>query len=111
MSMEKYLNALGPLAILYNNAEVVEIMVDAYDKVIVDRKGKLVDAGVRFESSKALRDVVDATLNLGGVILGPEQTSGHIRFPDASRHFLLQKWRIRAWPRVLSRPAAQLFAP
>jgi len=83
--MQAYLKALGPLVALYNDPEVTEIMVDAYDRVIVDHGGKLGDAGVRFDSSEALREVIDAIMVLGGVILGPEQTSGHIRFPDASR--------------------------
>lgn len=83
--MQAYLQALGPLVALYNDPEVTEIMVDAYDRVIVDRKGKLGDAGVKFDSSEALREVIDSIMVLGGVTLRPEQTSGHIRFPDASR--------------------------
>jgi pilus assembly protein CpaF len=60
-------------------------MVDSNDKVIVDRMDKLVDAGVRFESPAALRTVIDTLMALGGITLGPEQTSAHMRFPDASR--------------------------
>jgi len=85
MNINVYIQALGPLAPLYQDPEVTEIMVDACDKIIVDRKGKLVDAGVAFDSPEALRAAIDATLALGGVRLGPQQTSGHIRFPDASR--------------------------
>jgi pilus assembly protein CpaF len=85
MNMDVYLQALGPLAELYHDPDVHEIMVDAHDKVIVDRDGKLVDAEMKFASPEALRAVIDATMALGGVTLGPEKTSGHIRFPDASR--------------------------
>jgi pilus assembly protein CpaF len=85
MNMQVYLQALGPLAELYQDPEVVEIMVDAYDKVIVDRKGKLVDAGILLASPEALRDIINAIFELGGISLSLEQTSGHIRFPDASR--------------------------
>jgi pilus assembly protein CpaF len=85
MNIESYIKALGPLEELYNDSEVTEIMVDAFDKVIVDRNGKLVDSVVKFSSPEALRTVVDNILVLGGVKLSPEQTSGHIRFPDASR--------------------------
>jgi len=85
MVKNEYLGALGPLAPLYEDPKVVEIMVDAFDKVIVDRKDKLVDAGVKFESPAALRAVIDTLMALGGITLGPEQTSGHMRFPDASR--------------------------
>lgn len=85
MNIQKYLQALGPLAELYQDPEVVEIMVDAYDKVIVDRNGKLVDVAIHFDSPEALREVIDTTLALGGVTLSLDQTSGHMRFPDASR--------------------------
>ncbi|MFN2151168.1 MAG: ATPase, T2SS/T4P/T4SS family, partial [Anaerolineales bacterium] len=85
MNLQIYIQALGPLALLYNDPEVNEIMVDAYDKVIVDRKGKLVDGKVKFTSPEALRAVIDDIFALGGVTLSLEQTSGHIRFPDASR--------------------------
>ena len=85
MDMQPYFEALGPLAPLYDNPEIVEIMVDAFDKVIVERKGKLVDADVKFASPEALRAVMDALLALGGVTLSLAQTSGHIRFPDAAR--------------------------
>ena len=85
MVKNEYLEALGPLAPLYQDPQVHEIMVDAHDKVIVDRMDRLVDAGVKFESPAALRTVIDTLMALGGIKLGPEQTSGHLRFPDASR--------------------------
>ncbi len=85
MNMQGYLQALGPLVPFYNDPEVHEIMVDAFNKVIVDRNGKLVDAEVNFDSPETLREVIDTIMALGGVTLGPEQTSGHVRFPDASR--------------------------
>ena len=85
MVPKEYLEALGPLAPLYEEPEVREIMVDSHDKVIVDRMDKLVDAGVRFESPAALRIVIDTLMALGGITLSPEQTSAHMRFPDASR--------------------------
>jgi pilus assembly protein CpaF len=53
--------------------------------VIVDRKDRLVDAGVKFESPADLRTMIDRLMALGGIKLDPEKTSGHMRFPDASR--------------------------
>jgi pilus assembly protein CpaF len=85
MAQNEYLAALGPLAPLYEDPEIHEIMVDAFDKVIIDHMGNLVDANVKFESPTELRTVIDALMSLGGIALGPEQTSGHLRFPDASR--------------------------
>jgi pilus assembly protein CpaF len=74
MNLQIYIQALGPLALLYNDPEVNEILVDAYDKVIVDRKGKLVDGKVKFTSPEALRAVIDDIFALGGVTLSLEQT-------------------------------------
>ena len=85
MVQNDYLEALGPLVPLYEDPEIHEIMVDAYDKVIVDRMGRLVDVKVNFESPAALRAVIDTLMALGGITLGKEQTSGHLRLPDASR--------------------------
>jgi pilus assembly protein CpaF len=85
MNQNLVLAALGPLASLYEDPDVYEIMVDAPDKVIIDRKNTLVDAEIKFETPEALREVIDALMSLGGVTLTPEHTSGHVRFPDASR--------------------------
>jgi pilus assembly protein CpaF len=85
MNTNRYLEALGSLAPLYEDPGIVEILVDAYDKVTVDRQGQLVNAGVSFESPAALRAMIDSLMALGGITLGLEQTSGQMRFPDASR--------------------------
>lgn len=85
MNYPEILTALGPLAHLYTDPDIFEILVDAPDKVIVDRKGALVESGVKFSSAEELRDLIDAVLAIGDVELGPERTVGHIRFPDGSR--------------------------
>jgi pilus assembly protein CpaF len=85
MNQDEILGALGPLAQLYTDPEISEIMVDAPDRVIVDRNGVLVDSGVTFGNIDELQALIDALMALGGVKLGPECTSGHLRFPDGSR--------------------------
>ena len=79
------LKALGPLAPLYSDPEVLEIMVDAPERVLVERSGRLEQAGVRFESPEALRAVIDAALALGDVRLAPGQTVGDARLSGAAR--------------------------
>jgi len=79
------LKALGPLAPLYSDPEVLEIMVDAPERVLVERSGRLEQAGVRFESPEALRAVIDAALALGDVRLAPGQTVGDVRLSAAAR--------------------------
>ncbi len=85
MTQKDILTALGPLAHLYEDPRVLEIMVDAPDQVYVDREDKIVDTGITFASPEALREVIDAVLSLGGVTLTEEQTSGHVRLPDGTR--------------------------
>lgn len=85
MNQDEILNALGPLAQLYKESDVVEIMVDSPDRVVLDRNGVLMESGVKFGSVDELQGLIDALMALGGVELGPECTSGHLRFPDGSR--------------------------
>jgi len=79
------LKALGPLAPLYSDPEVLEIMVDAPERVLVERSGQLEEAGVRFESAEALRGVIEAALAVGGVRMAAGQTVGEARLPGAAR--------------------------
>ena len=85
MKMDEILNVLGPLTQLYQDPEISEIMVDAPDKVTVDRDGHLVDSSVKFASPDELRSLIDAVLAIGDVELGPGCTVGYMRFPDGSR--------------------------
>ena len=85
MNENEIRKALEPLETLLSDESVIEIMVDAPDRVIVERKGKLVDAGVRFESPEALRAAIDAVLTLGGTAFKPGQTVADVRLPDGSR--------------------------
>lgn len=88
MSEKEWFNALGPLAPLYQDADVLEIMVDAADRVLVERGGTLEEADARFASDAALREVITAALAAGGVALGPGETIGDVRLPDGSSRLL-----------------------
>jgi pilus assembly protein CpaF len=85
MSTTDFLAMLGPLAALHADPAVLEIMVDAPDRVYVERDGKVLEAGVKFDSAEAVRSVIDAVFSLGGIRLNPEQTTGEVRLPDGSR--------------------------
>jgi len=89
MKEQDLLNALGPLAPLYADPTVLEIMVDAHDRVSIvrhiDYAGKLEDIASPFKSPEEVRAVIDALLALGGIRLGPDKTIGEMRFPDGSR--------------------------
>jgi pilus assembly protein CpaF len=89
MKTEDILGALGPLAPLYEDRDVFEILVDGPDRVYVEyierRDLQLEDAGITFESPEAIRAVIDQLLALVDISLGPRQTVGAMRFPDDTR--------------------------
>jgi pilus assembly protein CpaF len=85
MTTNDWLTKLGPLAPLHADATVREIMVDAPDKVYVERDGQLIDSGVRFDSAEAVRTVIDTVLAVSGVTLSSAQTTGEVALPDGSR--------------------------
>ncbi len=85
MTDPNILNVLGPLTPLYEDPTVTEIMVDAPDRVLVERRGKLEEAGVTLESEAALRRLMEAALKLGGRQLAAGQTIGDVRLADGSR--------------------------
>ena len=89
MDENELLNALGPLAPLYQDETVNEIMVDAPDRVYVERRAdegqQLQDVSTPFKSREDIRAVIDAVLRLDGITLGPGKTYADVRFPDGTR--------------------------
>jgi pilus assembly protein CpaF len=82
MYSQSILTALGPLATLFEDPAVTEIMVDGADRVIYERSGIIEDAAIRFEPPETLRTLVDNVLALAGTTLAPGETIKDIRFPD-----------------------------
>ncbi|MFC1936814.1 ATPase, T2SS/T4P/T4SS family [Chloroflexota bacterium] len=85
MDEKVLLTALGPLAPLYQDNEVMEITVDAYDQVSTEHEGKVTDTEVKFESPEAFRAMIDAVLALDGITLDAEHTTADIRLPGRDR--------------------------
>ncbi len=82
MSETNLSTALGPLAALYVDPKVTEIMVDNPQAIWVERAGRLESAGVHFESAGQIRSVVDALLALSGDMADPQAAIVQIHFPD-----------------------------
>lgn len=85
METQEILTALGPLAPLYVDPDVLEIMVDGPDMVYVERQHQLEATNVRFDSAETLRAVIDRALALVGITLSPERPIGEMRLPDDAR--------------------------
>lgn len=117
MTTPEILSALGPLGPLYEDADVLEIMVDAPDRILVERRGQLQEAGVRLESPEAFCQVIEAVLQLGGKALHAGQTLADVRLPDQARalavlpptavhgpHLVIRKMSVQplSWEKLLA---------
>ena len=87
MNEKNILTAMGPLAELYNHPDVYCIMVDAHDRVLVDRRNEESpkDSGVKFASVEALNATIAAILAAAQVKLASGQTVVDTRLMDGSR--------------------------
>jgi pilus assembly protein CpaF len=85
MKQKNWSLALGPLAALYMDNSVSEIMVDGLERVTVEREGQLTATDLCFETPEALQAVIDAALSLAGIPLKPGQAIADGRLPDDSR--------------------------
>jgi len=83
------LTALGPLAALYGDPTVSSIMVDAHDRVyverIIDRTTRLEEVPAPFAGPDDVRAVIDAVLAAAGRPLAQGQLIAEARLADDSR--------------------------
>ncbi len=116
MTTQTSSDPLAALEPLLQDPAVVEIMIDSPERVLVERHGRLEEAGVRLASAEALRALVDAVLALGGEAFRPGQTVCDTRLEDGTRvlavlpptavggpYLVLRKFYTRGmtWPRLL----------
>ena len=66
MNVRHYPDSLAPLAPWLNDPHVVEIMVNGYDSVFLEREGRLVQVETPFRDDEHLVAVIDALLALSG---------------------------------------------
>ncbi len=85
MTPSQFPNPLAPLEPLLSDPEVNEIMVDAPDRVLVQRREKIVETEVKFASVEALRAAMDAALALGGAAFKPGETVCDTQLLDGTR--------------------------
>lgn len=75
----------GPLQPLLDDPEISEVMVNAADKIYIERKGKLVKTNIKFENDEQVLKIIDRIiLPLGRRIDGDSPTVD-ARLPDGSR--------------------------
>ncbi len=75
----------GPIELLMADPSVSDILVNAYDKIYVERKGRLELTNVRFTDEKHLMRIIDKIVSLVGRRIDESSPMVDARLPDGSR--------------------------
>jgi pilus assembly protein CpaF len=75
----------GPLEPLLEDGTITEIMTVGYEKVYIERNGKLEVAPIHFESEEHLRRIIDRIVAPLGRRIDESSPLVHARLPDGSR--------------------------
>jgi pilus assembly protein CpaF len=86
---------LGPLEPLLNDNATTDIMVVGYDKVYVERKGKIYPTSVRFRNDGHLKRVIDRILAPLGRRIDESSPTVDARLQDGSRINAVCRYRAR----------------
>jgi pilus assembly protein CpaF len=79
---ENLLKALGPLAPLYDDPAVAEIMVNGPDSVVINKDRKLETTDLKFDSPEEISAIIEALLAFRGQNLDPSLSTFQMRLPD-----------------------------
>lgn len=75
----------GPLEPLINDADITEILINGYNEVYIERKGKLEEADVKFRDDEHVRHIVDRIVAPLGRRIDESSPMVDARLPDGSR--------------------------
>ena len=70
---------------LLEDGEITEIMIDGTERITVEKRGRIEDTGLRFDSDDAVKAVVRESLKMAGTDLEEGQTLYDVRLGDHSR--------------------------
>jgi pilus assembly protein CpaF len=76
---------LGPLETLLKDSSITDILVNRFDKVYVERKGRLEMVDVRFRDNQHLRQIIDRIVGLVGRRIDETSPMVDARLGDGSR--------------------------
>jgi pilus assembly protein CpaF len=83
--IEDEIMGLGPLEPLLEDRTVADILVNGWDKVFVERHGKLEATDVRFRDNQHLMAIIERIVNRVGRRIDESQPMVDARLPDGSR--------------------------
>ena len=76
---------LGPLETLLKEASISDILVNRYDKIFIERNGKLSETQVRFKDDAHLLHIIEKIVSQVGRRIDEAQPIVDARLPDGSR--------------------------
>ncbi|MCL1095282.1 CpaF family protein [Shewanella kaireitica] len=76
---------LGPLEILLADPSISDILVNSYDRVYVERKGKLQPVNIKFHSNAHLLNIIDRIVSSVGRRIDESSPMVDARLADGSR--------------------------
>jgi pilus assembly protein CpaF len=85
MSKKQDTNKLAPLEPILSDPDVVEVMIDGYSRVYVEKHGEFVDIPTPFRDDEHLLDVIEAILEMAGRTIEGSAPLVDVRLSDGSR--------------------------
>src|SRR5579871_5153344 len=76
---------LGPLEILLKDPSISDILVNRFDRIYVERKGRLEFSEVRFRDNQHLRQIIDRIVGIVGRRIDETSPMVDARLQDGSR--------------------------
>lgn len=76
---------LGPLEILLQDDQILEILINGYDKIYFEKHGKMEKADIQFENNDHLMDIIQRILTMMGRKVDESTPIMDVRLYDGSR--------------------------
>ncbi len=76
---------LGPLETLLKDQTITDILVNRFDRIYVERRGRLEEADVRFRDNQHLRQIIDRIVGMVGRRVDETSPMVDARLADGSR--------------------------
>lgn len=76
---------LGPISLLMSDPEITEVMINDYDEVYIEKKGKIKKIQLKFRDSSHIRNLTDKILGPLGLRVDESHPMVDARLKDGSR--------------------------
>lgn len=83
--MEKVSLNFGPIDALLRDDSISEIMVNRFDRIFIERAGKLTNSPQKFASESQLLELIQAIASASGRVISPSHPMMDAYLPDGSR--------------------------